>query len=499
MYLDLLETMDENYLGGRGHAQATLPELAGRQRATVLFVCCLGLFLVGLDTTVVIIALPSIGRDFGVGIDALQGTVGAYTLVMASLLMLAGSAADRVGRKRVFVAGLMVFSLGSLLCSAAPNVGLLVAFRVLQAVGGAMVNPVAMAIITTTFTDPRERAQAVGVRGAVFGVSMALGPIVGGALSSTFGWRSIFWINLPLGLVAVLLAVRLVPETRASAARRIDPVGQLLVFVLLTTLTYAIIQAPAQGWSAPVILAAFAAAGGALLGLLGYEPRRPQPLIDLRFFRSIPFASAIVTSVIAFAAFGGFLFLSTLYLQDARGLSPVQAGLAIVPMAGMVAVISPVSGRIVGRRGPRVPLVVAGLCGATACLMLTAIGPDTSLAWLLGAYVVFGVGVGFVNAPITNTAVSGMPRDQAGVASALATSSRNVGQTLGVALVGALVTSHLGQAGRGNVASATHTSWWLLTACGLGVLLLGATATTRRAEASARRTAAQLNPQALSA
>jgi EmrB/QacA subfamily drug resistance transporter len=483
----------------RGHVSATVPELASRERTTILAVCSLSLFLIGLDTTVVTIALPSIGRDFGVGVPALQWTVGAYTLVMASLLMLAGSAADRLGRKRVFVAGLTVFSLGSLLCAAAPSVELLVAFRVLQAAGGAMVNPVAMAIITTAFTDPRQRAQAVGVRGAVFGVSMALGPIVGGALSSTFGWRSIFWINLPPGLVAVLFAVRLVPETRASAARRIDPVGQLLVFVLLTTLTYAIIQAPAQGWSAPVILGALAAAGGALLGLLGYEPRRPQPLIDLRFFRSIPFASAIVTSIIAFAAFGGFLFLSTLYLQDARGLSPVQAGLAIVPMAGMVAVVSPVSGRIVGRRGPRVPLVVAGLCGATACLMLTAIGPDTSLAWLLGAYVVFGVGVGFVNAPITNTAVSGMPHDQAGVASALATSSRNVGQTLGVALVGALVTSHLGQAGRGNVASATHTSWWLLTACGLGVLLLGATATTRRAEASARRTAAQLNTQALSA
>ena len=483
----------------RGHVSATVPELASRERTTVLAVCSLSLFLIGLDTTVVTIALPSIGRDFGVGLPALQWTVGAYTLVMASLLMLAGSAADRLGRKRVFVAGLTVFSLGSLLCAAAPSVELLVAFRVLQAAGGAMVNPVAMAIITTAFTDPRQRAQAVGVRGAVFGVSMALGPIVGGALSSAFGWRAIFWINLPLGLAAILLAVRLVPETRAPAARRIDPVGQMLVVVLLTAITYAVIQAPSRGWSAPVILAALAAAGAALLGLLGYEPRRSQPLIDLRFFRSAPFTSAIVISIIAFAAFGGFLFLNTLYLQDARGLSPVQAGLAIVPLAVMVAVISPVSGRLVGRRGPRLPLAIAGLCGATACTMLTVLDPRTTMAWLLAAYVVFGVGVGFVNAPITNTAVSGMPRDQAGVASALATSSRNVGQTLGVALVGAVVTSRLGPTGRGDVSSATRPGWWLLAACGLVVLLLGTAATTQRAEASARRTAAQVNPEALGA
>ena len=328
---------------------------------------------------------------------------------------------------------------------------------------------------------------------------MALGPIVGGVLSSAFSWRAIFWINLPLGLAAILLAVRLVPETRAPAARRIDPVGQMLVVVLLTAITYAVIQAPSRGWSAPVILAALAAAGAALLGLLGYEPRRSQLLIDLRFFRSAPFTSAIVISIIAFAAFGGFLFLNTLYLQNARGLSPVQAGLAIVPLAVMVAVVSPVSGRLVGRRGPRLPLAIAGLCGATACTMLTVLDPRTSMAWLLAAYVVFGVGVGFVNAPITNTAVSGMPRDQAGVASALATSSRNVGQTLGVALAGAVVTSRLGPTGRGDVSSATRPGWWLLAACGLVLLLLGAAATTRRAEASARRTAAQVNPEALGA
>ena len=247
-------------------------------RWRVLAVCCLSLFIVGLDVTAVNVALPSIGRELHAGISGLQWTVDAYTLVLASLLMLAGSTADRLGRKRVFVAGLVVFSLASLLCSLAPNVELLVAFRVLQAVGGSMLNPVAMSIIANTFTDPRERAQAVGIWGAVFGISMALGPIVGGTVVDAFGWRPIFWINLPVGLAAIVLTLRLVPESRAPRARRFDPVGQVLVIVLLAALTYGIIEAPALGWSSPAIVAAFAASAAALAGLLVYEPRREEPL-----------------------------------------------------------------------------------------------------------------------------------------------------------------------------------------------------------------------------
>ena len=326
----------------------------------MLLICCASLFIVGLDITALNVALPAIGQDLHAGISGLQWTVGAYTVVMASLLMFSGSTADRFGRKRTFVTGLSVFSVASLLCSLAPSVELLVAFRVLQAVGASMMNPVAMSIITNTFTDPRERAQAVGVWGAVFGISMALGPIVGGGLVSSVGWRAIFLINLPVGLAAILLTLRFVPESKAPRPRRFDPVGQGLVIVLLASLTYGIIEAPSRGWTSPAIVAVFSASALALLALLRYEPRRDDPLVDLRFFRSIPFASAIAISVAAFAAFGGFLFLNTLYLQEARGLSPVQAGLATVPLALMTVVASPLSGRIVGRRGPRLPLVVSG-------------------------------------------------------------------------------------------------------------------------------------------
>jgi predicted MFS family arabinose efflux permease len=318
---------------------------------------------------------------------------------------------------------------------------------------------------------------------------------VGGAIVSTVGWRAIFLMNIPVALAAIVLALRFIPESRAPRPRRFDPVGQVLVTVLLASLTYGIIEAPARGWASPVIVAALSASVLALVGLLRYEPRRREPLVDLRFFRSIPFASSIAISVAAFAAFGGFLFLNTLYLQEARGLSPVEAGLYTLPMAAMTVLASPLSGRIVGRRGPRLPLLVSGVSSVLGLGMLTALGPDTSVAALFAAYVLFGLGFGLVNAPITNAAVSGMPRAQAGVASAIATTSRQVGQTLGVAVAGAIVTSHAGE----SFATATHPAWWTLTACAGVVLVLGLIATTTRAGASARRTAAALNPEALAA
>jgi EmrB/QacA subfamily drug resistance transporter len=478
-------------------AAVAIHELGRDRRIGVLLICCMSLFIVGLDITVVNVALPAVGRELHAGISGLQWTVSAYTVVMASLLMFSGSMADRLGRKRTFVIGLTVFSVASLGCSLAPSVGALVGFRVLQAAGASMMNPVAMSIITNTFTEPRERAQAVGIWGAVFGISMALGPIVGGTLVSSLGWRSIFLINIPIGLTAIALTLRFIPESRAPSPRRFDPVGQALVIVLLATLTYGIIEAPSRGWSSPVILAAFAASGAALVALLLYEPRREDPLVDLRFFRSIPFASSMAISVAAFAAFGGFLFLNTLYLQEVRGLSPVQAGLATVPMAVMTVLAAPLSGRMVGRRGPRLPLVISGLCLVTACAMLTGIEPATPVAWLFAAYVIFGLGFGFVNAPITNAAVSGMPRAQAGVASAIATTSRQFGQTLGVAVVGAIVASHVGASASADLSSTSSPAWWTLTACAAVVLLFGFLATMSRAIESARRTAAELNPEAL--
>jgi EmrB/QacA subfamily drug resistance transporter len=474
-----------------------IDELSRRRRVGILLICSMSLLIVGLDVTIVNVALPSIGREFHAPLSGLQWTVDAYTLVLASLLMLSGSTADRLGRRRTFVIGLLTFAAGSLLCSLAPNLTMLIVFRMVQAVGGSMLNPVAMSIITNTFTIPRERAQAIGIWAAVVGVSMALGPVVGGVLVSSAGWRSIFWINIPIGLTAVVLARRYIPESKAPVARKVDIPGQVLVITLLASLTYGIIEAPNRGWSSPLIIGAFAVATVSLATLLAWEHRASEPLIDLRFFRSAPFSSAALIAVAAFAALGGFLFLNTLYLQEVRGLSPLQAGLDTLPMAAMTMLLPPVSGRIVGRRGARIPLVIAGVALTASCLMLVGLSATTPFSWLFTAYVVFGIGFGFVNAPITTAAVSGMPRAQAGVAAAIASTSRQIGQTLGVAVVGSLVSVSLQGTSHVDFAQASRAGWWVLAGCGAMVLILGAVATTSWARDTARRTAESLNPEFL--
>ena len=468
-----------------------MPELNHRRRMLVLAICCMSLLIVSLDNTVLNVALPSMQRELHASTAGLQWTIDAYTLVLASLLMLAGSTADRIGRKRVFMAGLVVFTIGSVLCSLAPNLESLVAFRMVQAVGGSMLNPVAMSIITNTFTDPRERARAIGVWGGVVGISMAAGPLIGGLLVDSVGWRAIFWINLPVGLAALLLTFRYVPESRAPKARRPDPVGQLLVIALLGSLTYAIIEAPHSG--APTVIAFGALAMAALLSLLWYEPRRAEPLIDLRFFRSAPFSGATVVAISAFAALGGFLFLSTLYLQNVRGLTALSAGLWMLPMAALTFVSAPLSGRLVGSRGPRLSLLVAGVAMTASGVLFAAFEAETSNVTLVIGYVLFGLGFGFVNAPITNTAVSGMPRAQAGVAAAVASTSRQIGQTLGVAVVGAVLASGMGSLPYREVyVSAARPGWWIIAACGLAVLLVGALTSGRWARRTAERTAERL-------
>ncbi|WP_030218037.1 MFS transporter [Streptomyces sp. NRRL WC-3626] len=468
-----------------------MPELSHGRRMLVLAICCMSLLIVSLDNTVLNVALPSLQREFDASTSGLQWTIDAYTLVLASLLMLAGSTADRIGRRRVFMTGLVVFTLGSVLCSLAPDLNSLIVFRMVQAVGGSMLNPVAMSIITNTFTDRRERARAIGVWGAVVGISMAAGPLVGGLLVESVGWRSIFWINLPVGLAALLLTWRFVPESRAPKARRPDPVGQVLVIVLFGSLTYAIIEAPHASFPvlAPFALVALAA----LVALLRYEPRRPEPLIDLRFFRSAPFSGATVIAVSAFAALGGFLFLSTLYLQNVRGLSAWDAGLWMLPMAVPTFLCAPLSGRLVGSRGPRLPLLIAGGAMTVSGFLFALFEAETSNVTLFIGYVLFGIGFGFVNAPITNTAVSGMPVAQAGVASAVASTSRQLGQALGVAVIGAVLAAGVGSAPYASAfVAAARPGWWILAVCGLVVLVVGLLTSGRWAHRTAERTAERL-------
>ena len=463
--------------------------MSSRRRYLVLAICCMSLFIVGMDATIVNVALPSIGRDFHASVSGLQWTVDSYLLVIASLLMLSGSVADRVGRRRIFQIGLAVFTLGSLACSLAPSLGALVAFRAVQAVGGSMLNPVAMSIVTNTFTDPKERAKAIGFWGSTFGISVATGPVIGGALVDSVGWRGVFWVNIPVGVAAIILTALYVPESRAAVKRRLDPVGQVLVVLTLVTLTYGIIEGPSRGWSSPLILGCFAIAVAALAALLAWEPRRAEPLIDLRFFRSLPFSGAAATAITAMAAFSGFLFLITLYLQEVRGYRPLVAGLFLLPMAVAMAVSAPLCGRLLARSGPRTPLLIAGTGITIGGIMLVFITGASPVWYVLLSCLVLGIGMGWVNAPITNSAVAGMPRARAGTAAGIASTSRQVGSSLGVAVVGSILTANLHGSLATGFASATRPAWWLVAVMGAVVLALALATTGRAGRASAARTA----------
>ncbi|MCW2895184.1 MAG: hypothetical protein QOG28_128 [Trebonia sp.] len=466
-----------------------MPELSLQRRYLVLAICCMSLFIVGLDSTIVNVALPDIGRTFRAPVSGLQWTIDAYTLVLAALLMLSGSTADRLGRRRVFQIGLALFTIGSLLCSLAPGLGWLIAFRMLQAVGGSMLNPVAMSIITNTFTKPAERARAIGVWGGVFGLSMAMGPVVGGALVDSVGWRGVFWVNIPVGIAAILFTALFVPESKAARARRPDPIGQILIIAMLGSLTYGIIEGPSYGWGSARILAFFAVTVIAVIAFLLYEPRRADPLVDIRFFRSLPFSGATLTAVSAMSALGGFLFLITLYLQDVRGYRPLIAGLFLLPMAAAMAVSAPLAGRMLARSGARAPLLIAGAGIAAGGILLTQLTNSSAPGYLVLAFLVFGIGIGFVNAPITNSAVSGMPRSQAGVASGIASTSRQVGSSVGVAVMGSVLAANLHGSMTAGFAAATRPGWWIIAAAGMVVIVLALITTSRRGKASAERSA----------
>jgi EmrB/QacA subfamily drug resistance transporter len=452
----------------------------------ILAICCMSLLIVGMDVTIVNVALPAIQKDLHARLAGLQWILDAYTLAVASFLMLAGSMSDRFGRRRVFQIGLAVFTIGSLLCSRAGTIEQLTGFRALQGLGASMLNPVALSIIANAFPDAKARARAVGIWGAVAGLSLGIGPLIGGALTETIGWRSIFWINVPIGIIAALLAARFVPESKAARARAFDPVGQALVLITLATLTWGVIEGPHAGWGSGLILGLFITALMALIAFVLYESRRHDPLLDLRFFHSVPFSSATILALCAFSCFAGFLFLNALYLQQVRGLSAFHTGLFTLPLAVMMIVCAPWSGRLVAVYGTRPPVLAAGAGILASALILTRLDHQTPISWLLVAYALFGMGLGMVNPAITNNAVAGMPLSQAGVAAAIASTSRQVGAALGVAVSGTVVAAS--QRGT-DFTVATRTIWWGTAACGAVMLVLGFASSTGWARASTERIA----------
>ncbi|MER6349007.1 MFS transporter [Streptomyces sp. NPDC001595] len=439
------------------------PALGARRRWTVLAVCALSMFLVGVDTTIVNVGLPEIGRGLDVETRGLEWVVDAYTVVLASLLIVSGALADRFGRRRVFQSGLVLFGLASLACSLAPSLGVLVAARAVQGVGASMLSPVALAIVVNTMPDPRERARAIGIWASVFGLSMAAGPVTGGALIAAFGWRSVFWINVPVVVAALVLVAVFVPESRGARARRLDPAGQALLTAALFLFVGVLIEGPRIGWTSPTALTGCVLIAVTATAFVRVELRRPEPLMDLGLFRRPPFATAVLGAVAVFVALNVSLLLTTLYLQHGRGWTPLAAGTATLPMALGATLCAPWSGSLVGRLGPRRPLLLAGAFIAAGGLSLVNLGPHTDVPLLLFAFLLIGIGFGFANAPLTNTAVGGLPPSRAGVAGAITSTARQVGSAVGIALAGALVTG----VAPADLARASHTGWLIVTACGL--------------------------------
>ncbi|MGW2617224.1 MFS transporter [Streptomyces sp. NPDC001500] len=441
---------------------------SARRHWTVLAVCCLSMFLVGLDTTIVNVGLPDIGRGLDVGTRGLEWIVDAYTLVLAGLLISAGALADRFGRRRVFQSGLAVFGAASLLCALAPSAGVLVAARALQGVGASMLSPVALAIVVNAMPGPRERAQAIGIWASVFGLSMAAGPVTGGALLAGLGWRALFWANAPVIAAALVLSAVFVPESRAPRPRRLDLPGQVLLTMVLTVTVGVLIEGPRIGWASPTALAGYAWAAVATAAFVRVESRRREPLMDLRLFRRPVFSGAVVGAVAVFVALNTTLLLNTLYLQHTRGWTPLAAGVATLPLAVGATVCAPWSGRMVGRTGPRLPLLLGGGFLTAGGLCMVRLTPHTSVLVLLAAYALIGIGFGFANAPITHTAVGGLPLARAGVAGAITSTARQLGAALGIALAGGLVAA----VSPTGLARASRPGWVLVAACGAVILLV---------------------------
>lgn len=420
--------------GGTGTAgEIRVRSAAGRW---VLVASILGSALAGIDATVVNIALPAIGRDFGAGFGTLQWAVTAYTVALASLILLGGALGDRYGRRRVFNIGVLWFAAASLLCGLAPSSGLLLAARALQGVGGALLMPGSLAMIQASF-HPEDRARAIGSWSAFGGVATAIGPFLGGWLVQAASWRWVFLINAPLAVAVVLISRRHVPETRDPAATgRIDLLGAALSCVGLAGVTYAIIAAPEHGAGSPTVLVSGALGIAALAGFLVAEARQAHPMLPLSMFSSRQFSAANGVTFAVYGAFGGVFFLLAVQLQVVSGFSPIAAGTAMLPITIMMLLLSARFGRLSQRIGPRLPMTIGPLICAAAILLMFRIGPDADyLQDVLPAVVVLGFGLAVLVAPLTATVLDAVGAEHAGVASGV---NNAVARAAGLIAVAAL-------------------------------------------------------------
>jgi EmrB/QacA subfamily drug resistance transporter len=413
-----------------------------RMKMITLGTMCFALFMVMLDSTVVNLALPTIQRRLDASMAELQWIVDAYVLLLASLLLTGGTLGDLFGRRKAFIGGVGLFTLSSLACALAPGIGILIAARAVQGVGAALMMPSTLSILTNTFPDPRERAQAIGMWAGVSGLALAVGPVVGGSMVDALGWQSIFLINVPIGIIAMAVAWRFVPESAQGKGRSLDLPGQVLAVVGLAALTYAFIEANTYGWSSARIVTLFAVAAVTLAAFVVLEARSTSPMLDLKFFRNITFTGANLVGLVISFGFFGIIFFMSLFWQNVQGYSPTRSGVLSLPMTLGVMTAAVISGRVVGRIGARLPIALGLVMTGSGLLLLITVQASSSYSvqwpWLL----LIGLGNGLAMSPMTTAIMSTVPGNRAGMASATSNTMRQTGSVFGIAVLGSIVTSH---------------------------------------------------------
>jgi EmrB/QacA subfamily drug resistance transporter len=407
------------------------------RRWWILGVLCLSLLIVALDNTILNVALPTLSRDLHASTSQLQWIVDAYTLVFAGLLLTTGSLSDRFGRRSALALGLVIFGVGSVASAFAGSATVLIATRALMGVGGALIMPSTLSILTNVF-PAQERGRAIGIWAGVSGLGIGVGPVVGGWLLTHFWWGSVFLVNVPVVIVALIAGRLIVPNSRDPHAPKLDPFGAVLSIVGLVSLVYGIIEAPSHGWTSPSILASFAVAFVALGGFVLWELNIDHPMLNVRFFENPRFTAANISVTLVFFALYGSLFFLTQYLQFVLGYSALQAGLRVAPIALAIIVVSPITGRLVLPLGNKVLVVVGMLTVAVSLWFLSTASVTSGYPKVLAALMILGTGISLAMTPATESIMGSLPPEKAGVGSAMNDTTRQIGGALGVAILGSI-------------------------------------------------------------
>jgi MFS transporter, DHA2 family, methylenomycin A resistance protein len=435
--------MATNGLGTREPAGRTSEVAGGRRAGWALLAASLGFGVVQLDVSVVNVAIKPIGADLGGGVSGLQWVVGAYTVAFAALILSAGALGDRVGARRVFIAGFALFTVASAACGLAPTLGFLIAARAVQGIGAAVLVPCSLSLLNHAYRDERARARAVGLWAAGASVALSAGPLIGGVLTASVGWRSIFYINAPIGLFGILLTLRFATETPRAADRGIDLPGQLTAIVALVALAASMIEAGQGGFADGLVLTGFGVAAVALTAFVLIESRRRRPMLPLSLFRSRTFSASSAIGIAINVAFYGLIFVLSLYFQTTRHYSVLLTGLAFAPTTVAVCAANLLAGRLARTVGRRTVLAGAALLLAAGLGGLLVIGPGTSYVAIVAQLVVVGLGLGLIVPVMTSALLGSVDHEHSGVASGTLNTARQTGSVIGVGLFGSLAAGHL--------------------------------------------------------